>query len=179
MSGADLPFRVGMGHDIHPLVPGRKLILGGVEVPSELGLLGHSDADALTHAIMDALVGALALGDIGQHFPDTDPAYAGADSIGLLGHVVALVAEQGYRVGNVDAMVHCERPKLAPFKNDMRGNLATALGISIGQVSVKAGTNEGFDAVGRGEAIACQAVVLLIRCGNGRGAAFGDEAIVC
>ena len=153
--------RIGQGFDVHALVPGRKLIIGGVDIPHERGLLGHSDADALVHAVMDALVGALALGDIGQLFPDSDPAYAGADSLRLLAEVMARVRARGYAVVNLDTFIHCERPRLAPHRPAMRANLARVLAVEEERVSVKAGTNEGLDAVGRGEAIACDAVVLL------------------
>ncbi|MFQ3580612.1 MAG: 2-C-methyl-D-erythritol 2,4-cyclodiphosphate synthase [Chloracidobacterium sp.] len=154
-------FRVGTGYDIHRLVEGRPLILGGVTIPYERGLLGHSDADALAHAITDALLGALALGDIGSHFPDTDPRWANADSLALLRHVVTLVAAQGFEIGNLDASIIAERPKLGPHIPAMRERLATNLQLDPSAVSIKAKTNEGFDAVGRREAIAVQAVVLL------------------
>ncbi len=153
--------RIGIGYDIHRLVEGRKLILGGVQIPCEKGLLGHSDADALIHAVMDAILGALALGDIGKHFPDTDPTYRGISSVKLLEQVCRLMEQQGYRLGNLDAIIFAEKPKMAPHREQMRLNLAQALKADLSAVSVKAGTNEGCDAVGRGEAIACQAVVLL------------------
>lgn len=153
--------RIGQGYDVHRLTPDRKLILGGVTVPFELGLLGHSDADVLTHAVIDALLGAAALGDIGQHFPDSDPAYAGADSLELLRRVSALLAERGWRVENVDCTVIAQRPKLAGFLPEMRGNLARALGIAIEQVSVKATTEEGLGFTGTGQGIAAQAVALI------------------
>ncbi len=153
--------RIGTGYDVHKLVEGRKLILGGVEVPFEKGLLGHSDADVLTHAIMDSLLGAAALGDIGQHFPDTDARYAGADSIALLREVRRILAEAGYTVGNVDATLICQRPKLAGFLPEMRENIAAALNIEVGQVSVKATTEEHLGFTGRGEGISAQAVALL------------------
>ncbi len=153
--------RIGTGYDVHKLVEGRKLILGGVEVPFEKGLLGHSDADVLTHAIMDSLLGAAALGDIGQHFPDTDAHYAGADSIALLREVRRILAEAGYTVGNVDATLICQRPKLAGFLSEMRENIAAALNIEVGQVSVKATTEEHLGFTGRGEGISAQAVALL------------------
>ncbi len=136
--------RIGHGYDVHRLTEGRRMILGGVEIPYEKGLLGHSDADVLTHAVMDALLGALALGDIGKHFPDTDPRYAGADSIALLRHVAALVHEQGYRLGNLDATVLAQAPKLAPHIAQMRANLAEAIGCAVSRVSVKATTEEGL-----------------------------------
>ncbi len=155
--------RIGTGYDVHKLVEGRKLILGGVEIPFEKGLLGHSDADVLTHAVMDSLLGAAALGDIGQHFPDTDPRYAGADSIALLREVRRLLEEAGYRVGNVDATIICQRPKLAGYLLEMRENIAAALEISAGQVSVKATTEEHLGFTGRGEGISTQAAALLER----------------
>jgi len=155
--------RIGMGHDIHALVSGRELWLGGVKIPFDRGLKGHSDADALIHAIMDAMLGALALGDIGQHFPDTDPAYKGISSLELLAKVTEKVVETGYRVGNLDCMIHCEAPKIAPHRATIIETLANALNIDKSQVSLKAGTNEGFDAIGQGQAIACQAVVLMVR----------------
>jgi len=153
--------RIGIGYDIHRLVEGRKLILGGVEIPFEKGLLGHSDSDVLTHAICDALLGAAALGDIGAHFPDTDPRFQGASSLDLLSHVVSLIAERGYAISNVDSIIIAERPKLAPHIPRMRERLAVVMGVTIGQVSVKAKTSEGLESVGRGEAMAAQAVVLL------------------
>lgn len=153
--------RIGHGYDIHRLVEGRPLVLGGVTVPSDTGLLGHSDADVLTHAIIDALLGAAALGDIGALFPDTDAAYEGADSIGLLQAVMGEVARAGYGVGNIDATVVLQRPKLRPHIDAMRQRLADALGISIGAVSVKATTGEGMGFVGTGEGAAAHAVCLL------------------
>lgn len=155
--------RIGHGYDVHRLTEGRKLILGGVEIPWMLGLDGHSDADVLVHAVMDALLGALALGDIGQHFPDTDPAYAGADSCVLLTHVGALLAREGWQVGNIDATVLAQRPKLAPHIPAMRQRIAAALGIDPGQVSVKATTEEGLGFTGQGLGIAAHAVALLER----------------
>ena len=153
--------RIGHGYDVHRLVPERKLILGGVEVPFEKGLLGHSDADVLAHAVMDALLGAAALGDIGKLFPDSDPAYERADSLILLGWVTEALAEHGYRVGNVDATVLAQRPKLAPHIPSMREKLAGAMGISPEQVSVKATTEEGLGFTGAGEGIAVHAVALI------------------
>ena len=154
--------RIGHGYDVHRLVSGRKLILGGVEIPYELGLEGHSDADVLVHAIMDALLGAAALGNIGQHFPDNDDKYLGADSIELLKAVGRLVKEQGYTVGNIDSTILCQRPKLKDYIVSMRGTIAKALGIDISQVSVKATTEEGLGFTGSGEGIAAHAVCLLI-----------------
>ena len=154
--------RIGHGYDVHRLVNGRKLILGGVEIPYELGLEGHSDADVLVHAIMDALLGAAALGDIGQHFPDNDDKYLGADSIELLKAVGRLIKEQGYTVGNIDSTILCQRPKLKDYIVSMRGTIAKALGIDISQVSVKATTEEGLGFTGSGEGIAAHAVCLLI-----------------
>lgn len=160
-----MPFdiRVGQGYDVHALVPGRKLVLGGVEIPHDRGLLGHSDADALLHAITDALFGAAALGDIGRHFPDTDPAFAGADSRALLREAVRRVREAGYEVGNVDATVIAQAPKLAPHIGAMVANLAEDLGIATGRCNVKAKTNEKLGFEGRQEGIVAQAVVLLWR----------------
>lgn len=155
------PIRIGIGYDIHRLVKGRKLILGGVEIPFERGLMGHSDSDVLTHAVCDALLGAAALGDIGTHFPDTEPRWAGASSLDFLAHVVELLADRGYQVANVDATVMAERPKLKPHVTAIRERLASVLKVHLGQVSVKAKTGEGLESVGRGEAIAAQAVALL------------------
>ena len=156
-----MTMRIGHGYDVHRLVEGRKLILGGVEVPHTLGLLGHSDADVLTHAVMDALLGAAALGDIGRHFPDTDPAYAGADSLKLLDHVVELLEEKGYRVGNVDATILAQKPKLAPYIEKMRDNLAARMKVEPDQVNVKATTEEKLGFTGAEEGIAAHAVALL------------------
>lgn len=153
--------RIGIGYDIHRLVAGRRLVLGGVEIPFEKGLLGHSDSDALTHAICDALLGAAALGDIGTHFPDTDPRWAGVSSLELLARVVEMLADRGYRVANVDATVMAERPKLKPYVQAIRERLASALRVDVDLMSVKAKTSEGLDSVGRGEAIAAQAIALL------------------
>jgi 2-C-methyl-D-erythritol 2,4-cyclodiphosphate synthase len=158
-----LPFRIGHGYDVHRLTENRALILGGVTIPYEKGLLGHSDADVLLHAIADALLGALALGDIGQHFPDTDPAYAGADSLQLLRHVVALIHAKGFSVGNLDATVLCQRPKLAPHIPAMRQNIATACDIPLDAVSVKATTEEKLGFTGAGEGIGAHCVGLLGR----------------
>lgn len=153
--------RIGHGYDVHRLVEDRKLILGGVEIPFERGLLGHSDADVLLHAISDALLGAVALGDIGKHFPDTDPRYAGADSMLLLKEVVRLVRNEGYQVGNLDATILCQRPKLAGFIAAMRENIAACCEIPISDVSVKATTEEKLGFTGSGEGIAVHAVALL------------------
>jgi 2-C-methyl-D-erythritol 2,4-cyclodiphosphate synthase len=153
--------RIGTGYDIHRLVEGRKLVLGGVEIPFEKGLLGHSDSDVLTHAICDALLGAAALGDIGMHFPDSDPRWAGASSLEFLGRVVELVNEKGYRVANIDATVMAERPRLMRYVQTMREKLASVLQIDVDQVNIKAKTNEGLESVGCGEAIATQVVALL------------------
>ena len=153
--------RIGHGYDVHRLTEGRRLILGGVDIPWERGLLGHSDADVLTHAVMDALLGAAGLGDIGRHFPDTDPAYAGADSLRLLEHVMELLRERGFAVGNVDAAVLAQRPKLAPHIPLMRDNLARAMGADPDRVNVKATTEEGLGFTGSGEGMAAHAVALI------------------
>lgn len=153
--------RVGMGYDVHKLVEGRDLILGGVHVPYEKGLLGHSDADVLLHAISDALLGAAALGDIGRHFPDTDPAFHNADSMKLLEEVVRLIEEEGYKVGNVDATVIAQKPKLMNFIPEMRENISKVLGVTPGQVNVKATTEEHLGFTGEGLGISAQAVCLL------------------
>lgn len=152
--------RIGQGYDSHRLTEGRKLILGGVEIPYEKGLMGHSDADCLLHAIIDALFGAAALGDIGTHFPDTDPKYKGADSMALLGACAAEVGKT-YRIQNIDATVLAQAPKMAPHVPQMRENIAKALQLSVDRVSIKAKTNEHMDAVGQGEGIVCYAVCLL------------------
>ena len=153
--------RVGMGYDVHKLTEDRKLILGGVEIPYEKGLLGHSDADVLLHAIMDALLGAAALGDIGKHFPDTDPQYKGISSIKLLEHVAALLDENGYVVENIDATIIAQRPKMRPHIDQMRENMAKALKIDVDQINVKATTEEGLGFTGTGEGISSQAITLL------------------
>ena len=153
--------RIGHGYDVHRLVEGRRLILGGVEIPWEKGLLGHSDADVLTHALMDALLGAAALGDIGHLFPDRDPAYEGADSVELLRRVVRLLEEKGWRIGNVDVTVLAQRPKLAPHIPQMRQILAEAMGIPTDRVSVKATMEEGLGFTGEGLGIAAHAVALI------------------
>ncbi len=153
--------RIGHGYDVHKLPPGRRLILGGVDIPYHEGLLGHSDADVLAHAVMDALLGAAGLGDIGQHFPDTDPAYAGADSLKLLERVMELLREAGYAVGNVDATVLAQAPKLAPHIPQMRQNLARVMGVDAGRVNVKATTEEGLGFTGAKQGIAAHAVALI------------------
>lgn len=153
--------RIGHGYDVHRLVPGRKLILGGVDIPHNLGLLGHSDADAAAHALCDALLGAAALGDIGQHFPDSDPAYAGADSLVLLGRVMELLHGEGWRVENADLTILAQKPRLKPHIPQMRENLARAMGVPVTAVSVKATTEEGLGFTGREEGIAAHAVVLI------------------
>ena len=150
--------RFGMGYDVHRLVEGRRLILGGVEIPWEKGLLGHSDADVLLHAVADALLGAAALGDIGRHFPDTDEKFAGADSMKLLAEVVRLVREKGYRVGNVDATIVAQAPKLAPYIENMAHNIADVLGVERGTVNVKATTEERLGFTGSGEGMSAYAV---------------------
>lgn len=154
--------RIGHGYDVHKLAEGRRLILGGVEIPYEKGLLGHSDADVLLHAVMDALLGACAMGDIGRLFPDNDPAYAGADSGKLLDDVMARLAEKGFRVGNVDVTVIAQAPKLAPHVPQMRENLARHLNVAAGRVNVKATTEEHLGFTGRGEGIAAHAVALVL-----------------
>jgi 2-C-methyl-D-erythritol 2,4-cyclodiphosphate synthase len=150
-----------MGYDVHRYAQDRKMILGGVEIPYELGLLGHSDADVLVHAVMDALLGAAALGDIGQHFPDTDPRYKGISSILLLEHVGRLMKENGYKIGNIDATIIAQRPKLAAYRPRMAENIAKALGLEVNQVSVKATTEEGLGFTGRMEGMAAQVIALI------------------
>ena len=154
--------RVGMGYDVHKLTEGRDLILGGVNIPWEKGLLGHSDADVLIHAVMDALLGAAALGDIGKHFPDTDPAYKGISSVKLLVHVTELLKQNGYSIGNVDATIIAQKPKMAPHIASMRKNMAEAMQIPESCLNIKATTEEGLGFTGRGEGIAAQAICLLI-----------------
>ena len=153
--------RIGHGYDVHRLTEGRRLVLGGVEVPYEKGLLGHSDADVIVHAIMDALLGAAALGDIGQHFPDSDPEYEGISSIRLLEKVRDLLDENGYVIGNIDSIIIAQRPKMMPHLPQMRQNVADALGVGIDRVSIKATTEEGLGFTGRGEGIAAQATCAL------------------
>ncbi len=159
----NVPFRVGTGFDVHQLVAGRALIVGGVTIPYERGLLGHSDADVLLHAIADALLGAAALGDIGKHFPDTDPAHSGADSRVLLRTVVKRVLESGWQVGNIDATIIAQAPKMAPHIAQMRSNIAADCGVDVDCISVKATTTEQLGFAGRGEGIAAQASALLAR----------------
>ncbi|KRQ86387.1 2-C-methyl-D-erythritol 2,4-cyclodiphosphate synthase [Caloramator mitchellensis] len=158
--------RVGHGYDVHKLVEGRKLILGGVEIPHEKGLLGHSDADVLAHAIMDAILGAAALGDIGKHFPDTDDKFKGADSIKLLEHVGMLINEKKYTISNIDSTIIAQRPKLAPYIEKMRKNIANALNIEEDQVNIKATTEEGLGFTGKGEGIASHAVALIFKANS-------------
>ena len=153
--------RIGHGYDVHRLVEGRKLILGGVEIPYERGLLGHSDADVLLHAVSDALLGAAGLGDIGKHFPDTDPQYKGADSLELLRIVAQKVAQKGYRVSNIDVTMIAQAPKLRPYIDTMIQNIADAVGIEAGQVNVKATTEEHLGFTGTGEGMSCHAVCLI------------------
>lgn len=153
--------RIGHGFDVHKLVEGRPLILGGVEIPYALGLLGHSDADVLLHALSDAILGALALGDIGKHFPDTDPAFKGIDSRKLLRHVIQLMLDRGYRIGNLDATILCQKPKLAPHIDRMRQNISEDCRSGIESVNIKATTTETLGFEGRGEGISAHAVVLL------------------
>lgn len=156
-----MSFRIGHGYDVHRLSENRKLILGGVDIPYEKGLLGHSDADVLIHAVMDSLLGALALGDIGKHFPDTDPKYSGADSIILLKHVYSLINEKGYCIGNIDAVILAQKPKLAPYIDNMRKNIAEALNCDISRVSVKATTEERLGFTGEELGISSHCISLL------------------
>ena len=155
--------RIGHGYDVHKLVEGRKCIIGGVDIPSEVGLLGHSDADVLLHAISDALLGAAALGDIGKHFPPSDNAFKDADSRLLLRQVASLLNQNGFKVGNVDSTIIAERPKMAPFIEQMRKNIATDLGLDVSFVSVKATTEEGLGFTGEGKGIAAHAVCIIER----------------
>jgi len=161
-----MTMRIGTGFDVHALVPDRALILGGVKVPHPRGLAGHSDADVLLHAIADALLGALALGDLGTHFPDSDPRWKGADSRDLLRHVASLIAGMGWDIGNVDATVIAQAPKLAPFINAMRANVAADLGCGLARVSIKATTTERLGFTGREEGIAAEAIVLIVERQN-------------
>lgn len=158
--------RVGMGYDVHKLVENRKLILGGVEIEHEKGLLGHSDADVLLHAIMDSILGALALGDIGKHFPDTDEKYKGADSMKLLEHVYNLISEKGYAIGNLDATIIAQAPKMAPHIQMIRENIARVLNTDIENINVKATTEEGLGFTGNKEGISSQSICLLINIDN-------------
>lgn len=158
--------RVGMGYDVHRLVENRDLIIGGVKIPYEKGLLGHSDADVLLHAIMDALLGAAALGDIGKHFPDSDPEYKGADSLVLLKRVGELLSEEGYVIENIDSTIIAQKPKMAPHIEQMRKNIADTLGLDISRVNVKATTEEGLGFTGTGEGISSQAVALIMSVEN-------------
>lgn len=160
--------RIGSGYDVHRLTKGRDLILGGVKIPFEYGLLGHSDADVLLHAVMDALLGAAGLGDIGKHFPDSDERYKGISSMKLLAHVGTLLNEHGYVVGNIDATVIAQRPKLRPYIDQMEKNTADVLGIEIDQVNIKATTEEGLGFTGSGEGMAAQAVCCLEEVGKGQ-----------
>lgn len=153
--------RIGMGYDVHKMVEGRDMIIGGVKIDYELGLLGHSDADVLTHAIMDALLGAAALGDIGKHFPDNDPAYKGADSIELLKKVGELLRENGFTIANIDSTIIAQKPKMAPHIDNMRANIANALDIDVSQVGVKATTEEGLGFTGALQGISSQAIALI------------------
>jgi len=153
--------RIGHGYDVHQLVEGRKLILGGVDIPYEKGLLGHSDADVLLHAIADAILGAIGEGDIGRHFPDTDPRYKGADSLKLLAHVMTLADSKGYKLGNMDATIVAQRPKLAPHIQMMREKIAGVLGVEIDRINVKATTTEELGFAGRGEGMAAYAVAVM------------------
>ena len=159
----NMQIRVGTGYDVHKLVEGRKLILGGVEIPHSLGLLGHSDADVLLHAIMDALLGAAALGDIGKHFPDTDDHYKGISSLKLLEHVAQLLQKHGYEIGNIDATVIAQKPKLRPYIEAMEKNIAEVLGISGDQINVKATTEEGLGFTGEQQGISSQAICCLYK----------------
>ena len=156
-------FRIGHGYDVHKLAADRKLILGGVDIPYEKGLLGHSDADVLVHAVMDAMLGALALGDIGKHFPDNDPTYCGADSIKLLEQVNKIISEHGYTIGNIDSTILCQAPKLAPHIAKMRENIAAACRCDTDRISVKATTEEGLGFTGQKEGIAAHAVCILCK----------------
>ncbi|OAA86634.1 2-C-methyl-D-erythritol 2,4-cyclodiphosphate synthase [Clostridium ljungdahlii] len=153
--------KIGLGYDVHKLVYNRPLILGGVNIPFEKGLMGHSDADVLLHAIMDSLLGALCLGDIGKHFPDNDDKYKNISSLRLLSHVSALIKEKGYTIGNIDSIIIAERPKLSPYIQDMRVNIAKTLNITTSVISVKATTEEGLGFTGKGEGIAAQSICLL------------------
>lgn len=171
--------RVGMGYDVHRLTVGRKLIMGGVEIPYEKGLLGHSDADVLVHAVMDALLGAAALGDIGKHFPDTDPEYEGVSSIRLLEHVGRILEKNGYVIENIDATIIAQRPKMRPYIDQMRENMAKALGIETDQVSVKATTEEGLGFTGTGEGISAHAICAIEKYTNFSSVDVSEERSAC
>lgn len=171
--------RIGTGYDVHRLEEGRKLILGGVRIPYEKGLLGHSDADVLLHAVSDALFGAAALGDIGKHFPDTDPQYEGISSIRLLEHVGKLLEESGYIIENIDATIIAQRPKMRPYIDQMRENMAKALGIEPDQVNVKATTEEGLGFTGSGEGISSQAVCAVEKYTNYSSVDVSEERTAC
>ncbi len=171
--------RIGMGYDVHRLTAGRKCIIGGVEIPYEKGLLGHSDADVLLHAIMDGLLGAAALGDIGKHFPDTDPAYKGISSVKLLEHVGRLLEENHFLIENIDATIIAQAPKMQPHIDTMRANIAAALGIAIEQVNVKATTEEGLGFTGSGEGISAQAICLLTSPVNWMDQEVGNSCQSC
>ena len=163
MASGQVPFRIGQGYDCHAFVAGRDLILGGVKIPHDRGLMGHSDADALLHAVIDALLGAAGLSDIGSHFPDPDARYHGIDSRKLLRKTLSLVAGAGYGIGNIDATIIAQRPKLAPYIGQMKRHIAEDLGIDINQIGIKAKTNEKLGFLGREEGIAVQAVALLVK----------------
>jgi len=171
--------RVGLGYDVHKLVEGRDLIIGGVNIPYEKGLLGHSDADVLLHAISDALLGAAALGDIGKHFPDTDPKYKGADSLKLLEHVGKLLEDNLYIIENIDATIIAQRPKMAPHIQTMRENIARVLGLEVDQVNVKATTEEGLGFTGTGEGISSQAICAIEKITNLSAYTVGDSEMGC
>lgn len=158
-----MSFRIGIGYDVHALVQGRPLILGGVRIPYELGLKGHSDADVLLHSIIDALLGAGSLGDIGKHFPDTDAAFEGADSLTLLSKIQTIINNEGYSVGNVDATIIAEAPKMRPYIDDMRENISQTLKCSLSQISIKATTNEKLGPLGQNQGIAVHSVALLLK----------------
>lgn len=158
-----IPFRIGQGFDVHALVPGRPLIVGGVDIPFGHGLLGHSDADVLLHAVTDALLGAAGLGDIGSRFSDKDPRWAGADSMIFLSHVCSLLSERGFQIANIDATILAERPKMQPHIQAMKTKLAETMGVDPSRLNIKAKTNEGLDAIGRGEAIGALAIVMIVK----------------
>ena len=171
--------RIGMGYDVHKLVKDRDLIIGGVKIPHETGLLGHSDADVLLHAVMDALLGAAALGDIGKHFPDNDPKYEGADSLMLLKEVGNLIENERYIIENIDATIIAQAPKMRPYIDEMRKNIADALGIDISQVNIKATTEEGLGFTGAKEGISSQAICLLTSPMDSYSAVYGDVPAGC